>query len=110
MADAGAASTAAEPAIGNQSDGAAQTGAHNIAGRTEHLLHTRTAFGAFAADNDDVTGFDFAGKNSFAGLFLALEDNRGAGMCEHFFCNACGFYYAALGSKITCQNRQAACL
>ena len=75
MADAGAARAAAEAAVGDQGDRFAQPRAHDVAGRTEHLLHARAALGAFVADDDDIARLDLAGQNAFARLFLAVEDD-----------------------------------
>ena len=74
MADDEAVATAAEAAICDEGDFFAETHAHDGAGGPEHFAHAWAAARSFHADDDDVTGFDFAFGDGFHGVFFAVED------------------------------------
>src|SRR5262249_54959938 len=68
-----------EAAVGDEADLLAEALAGEGGGDGEHLAHAGAAYGAFAADDDDVAGLDVAFLDRFEAGFLAVEDLGGAG-------------------------------
>ena len=55
MTDDETVAATAETSVGDEGDIFAETFAHDSTGRGKHLSHAWAAFGAFHADDDDVT-------------------------------------------------------
>ena len=81
-----------------------------IAGRIEHLLHSRTALWPFVANQHHVAGNDLVAENRFDGRVLALEDARRAGKGQVRRIDAGRLHDAAVLGDIAEENRQAAVL
>src|SRR5207244_1478130 len=88
-------SCAAEASVGKQRDRAAQAFADEGAGYAEHLAHPGSTFGAFVADDDDVSGLDFLRGHRRHGIFFAVEYTRRTAMAQSLVAADLG--YATFG-------------
>ena len=110
VTDGQAGSTAGEAAVGQQGAGFAQTFGFQVRSRIQHFLHTRAAFRAFVADNDDIAGHDLIAQNTFYCVFLAFKHAGAAGKFEDALVHACGFHHAAALGDVAEQYCQTAVL
>ena len=97
---------ARETTIGDQRTGLAQPHGFQIAGRIEHFLHARTAFGAFVADDNNVAFLDLTTKNLGNGFVLAFADHGRAGEFQNAFIHATSLNDATIDRHIAKQNGQ----
>src|SRR3546814_3837500 len=93
-----------------QCAGRAQTSGLQIAGRIQHLLHTRTATRPFVADDHDVAGLHLAAENRLDRRILAFQHDGGTGEFQNAFVDAHSFDDAAALGEIAVQHRKAAVL
>src|SRR5439155_1559723 len=78
------------------------------AGGRKHFPHARSAFRAFAADDDDVTFFHRAVEDGFERLLLGLEHDGFAGEAPSYF--AGDFRDSTSGGKVAVENDDVAVL
>jgi hypothetical protein len=67
-------SATGKPAVGDQRADLAQSLGFQVAGRVEHLLHTRPPSGTFIADHNHIAGLDLPHQNRCNRVFLAFHD------------------------------------
>ncbi len=108
--DAGPCRAARETAIGNQGNLVVEPDALDGRGGGEHLLHPRPAARPFIANHHHVARFHLPGDDPGVGVRLRLEDDRRAGMPEHFRADARRLDHGPLRSQVAVEDRQAALL
>src|SRR5260370_14652589 len=97
---------AGKTAIGEQSDGIAETGAHQGGGYREHFTHARPAFRALITDDDYIARLDdvlFNGCKS--GFFLVKHARRATKILQVMTGD---FYNAAFRSEISLEDDESA--
>ena len=80
VADHKAVRGAGEAAVGEQSDGIAETSADQRGGDGEHFAHAGAALGSFVANHDDIAGFDLrSSRRRRRPLLRCRKRGRGRG-------------------------------
>ena len=74
----------------------------------EHLLHARTAFGAFVEDEDHVAGFNGPIKDGLAGFLLGVVDLGGTYKMEDGLIYTSCFDNAPFLGDVTVEDSQTA--
>src|SRR5438445_258875 len=98
---------AGKPAVGEQSDGIAETGAHQSGGDSQHFTHTRSASRALITDDDYIPRLDDVPFDGCKSCFLVVKHARGA--AEILQVMTGDFYDAAFGSEISLEDNESAC-
>ena len=98
---------AGKPAVCEQSDGIAETGAHQSGGDSQHFTHTRPAFRALITDDDYIARLDDVFFDGCKSCFLVVKHARGA--AEILQVMTGDFYDAAFGSEISLEDNESAC-
>ena len=70
----------------------------------QHFTHSRTSFGTFVTDNDNVSGLHIPCKNALHGIFFTIIHPCGTCMDTHFRVNRNLLYNRAVGSKASFEN------
>ena len=108
MSDTGAAGTAREAAIGDQSHAFAESRAHDVGGGREHFLHAGSATGTLVADDHAVASLDHALEDAVAGFFLGFEDHGWTAELEHVRGHTGLLHHGATFGEVAVENGQAA--
>ena len=106
VAHHGAVGCSGEPAVGDEGHIVAQSLAHDGGGDGQHLLHARSALGAFVTDDDDVAGLDVAPLNGLEGGGLLVKD-PGRSFKDLFLVSG-DLDYSAVGCQVAPQDGQSA--
>jgi len=102
MADDEACRAAGEAAVGDQRDVLGEPGAHDRAGRREHLGHAGPALRAFEADDHHVALLDLLLLHGVEHVFFRVEAVGGAGELEAFFAGDLG--HRAVGAEVAAHD------
>ena len=110
MPDGKARSAAREPSVCDERACLSEPFGFEIAGRIEHLLHSRSPAGALITDDDHVARLDSPTEDALNGRILALEHPSRATEHEDAFVDACRLHDAAVLRKVALQHRKTAIL
>src|SRR5210317_907742 len=110
MPDGKSRGASGETPIGDQGTGLAQSLRFQVAGRVEHLLHTRPTFRTFVTDQYDIAFFYPVRKDRLDGGILTLEDPGRTGKHQDRLVHPRGLDDTPMLGKIAVQHGQAAVL
>ena len=105
VTDSSAVRAATEATVGDECRILAQSHTDESGGGGEHLLHTRSAFGAFVANDDHVTRMNLPIENRHRRLGFALEYACPPCPLEHLGGHRRLFDHGAFRSQIAVKNR-----
>src|SRR5579884_4242006 len=108
MTYTGSSRAARETAISNQGHLFTESHAHDISGRSKHLLHAGAAAWAFVANDHHIALLHLPVEDARAGLFLRIVDAGRPNMAHHRGGNRADFDYRAIGSEVAEEDGQAA--
>src|SRR5713226_780841 len=110
VTDTGSASATGETTVGNQRDFFSQAHAHNVGGRSQHLLHPWPTTRPLVANDHDIALLYLPIQDTGAGLLLRIVDARGTTVPMHGGHYRANFDHRTIGGKVAKEDGKTAAL